>query len=252
MPNRLGDLPIVDAHELPGEVRALLRPGETMRDRDGVEHVLPRWFYEVESWECALETDVAPHFMLWEFMTIDVREAERFRQRFPRYAPCTIALLASALEVFRDAVGTYVHIAANGGYRTPAHELSRHASRHCWASAANIYRVGDDWLDSRDTIRKYADVVRNVLPGRDPTDRKMGWPTTICTWISVTLRHDRPVERRRLQKKPTPRPEPCTAMAAWRNRRRMRCRTWRRSRNGLPSRQSAWKRNSFCCWTITP
>lgn len=164
MPNRLGDLPVVDAHELPHDVRALLRPGETMRDRDGVEHVLPRWFYEVESWECALETAVAPHFMLWEFMTIDVREAERFRQRFPRYVPCTIALLASALEVFRDAVGTYVHVAANGGYRTPAHALSRNASRHCWASAANIYRVGDDWLDSRDTIRKYAEVVRNVLP----------------------------------------------------------------------------------------
>jgi len=164
MPNHLGELPVIDAHELPPELRALLRPGETMRDREGVEHVLPRWFYEVTSWECALETAVAPHFMLWEFMTIDVREAERFRQRFPRYVPCTIALLASALEVFRDAVGTYVHIAANGGYRPPAHGLARHASRHCWASPANLYRVGDDWLDSADTIRKYADVVRAVLP----------------------------------------------------------------------------------------
>lgn len=164
MPISLSDLPIVDAHELPPDVRSVLRPGEVLRDGDGIDHVLPRWFYEVDSWETALDTVVAPHFMLWEFMTIDVREAERFRQRFPRYVPCAVALLASALEVFRDAVGTYVHIAANGGYRTPAHRLTRRASRHCWGSAANIYRVGDDWLDARETIEKYAAIARNVLP----------------------------------------------------------------------------------------
>lgn len=164
MPISLNDLPVVDAHELPRDVRALLRPGETLRDREGTEHVLPRWFYEVDSWETALDTVVAPHFMLWEFMTIDVREAERFRQRFPRYVPCAIALLASSLEVFRQAVGTYVHIAANGGYRTPSHRLTRSASRHCWGSAANIYRVGDDWLDTREMIEKYAAIARTVLP----------------------------------------------------------------------------------------
>ncbi len=164
MPIDLRELSVVDAHELPRDVRSVLRPGETMRDRDGIDHVLPRWFYAVDSWETALDTVVAPHFMLWEFMTIDVREAERFRQRFPRYVPCAIALLASSLEVFRAAVGTYVHIAANGGYRSPSHRLSRNASRHCWGTAANIYRVGDDWLDSRETIGKYAGIARDVLP----------------------------------------------------------------------------------------
>lgn len=164
MPNSLRDLPVVDAHELPREVRELLRPDQPLRDRDGAEHVLPRWFYEVDSWDTALATAVAPHFMLWEFMTIDVREAERFRQRFPRYIPCAVGVLAATLEVFRQAVGTYVHIAANGGYRTPAHRLSRDASRHCWGSAVNIYRVGDDWLDSREPIERYAAIACDVLP----------------------------------------------------------------------------------------
>ena len=164
-PSKLEErLPVIDALQLPSEVRALLRPGEAVRDRNGDEHVLPRWFYEVDSWETALSTPLAPHYMLWEFMTIDVREAERFRQRFPRYIPCTVALLAQALEVFRQAVGTYVHIAANGGYRTPAHRLTRHASRHCWATAANIYRVGDDWLDTRETIDKYTAIMREQVP----------------------------------------------------------------------------------------
>ncbi len=164
MPNSLADLPVVDATRLPSDVRALLRPGETVRDREGADHVLPRWFYEVDSWERALQTPLAPHFMLWEFMTIDVREAERFRQHFPRYVPCTVAVLASALEVFRQAAGTYIHIAANGGYRSPAHRLSRFASRHCWGSAVNLYLIGDDWLDTRETIEKYAAVVRETLP----------------------------------------------------------------------------------------
>ena len=58
-----------------------------------------------------------------------------------------------------------MHVAANGGYRSPAHALSRHASRHCWGTAANIYRIGDTWLDSREEIEKYADIARRVIPG---------------------------------------------------------------------------------------
>lgn len=160
----LQELPIVDADALTDGVRTLLRPGEPVRDRHGAEHPLPRWFYEVDSWDTALQTALAPNFMLWEFMTVDVREAERFRNRFPRYVPCAIVTLAAALQVFRSAVGTYVHIAANGGYRSPAHRLSRNASRHCWGSAVNIYRIGDDWLDSRDTIARYAGIARSTLP----------------------------------------------------------------------------------------
>ncbi|MGH7443353.1 MAG: hypothetical protein ACREKM_00680 [Longimicrobiales bacterium] len=165
MPSKsVRDLPVVDATLLPAEVRALLRPCDMVRDRHGAEHPLPHWFYEVDSWETALETAVAPNFLLWEFMTIDVREAEWFRHRFPRYIPCAITSLAAALQVVRNTVGTYVHIAANGGYRSPAHQLSRNASRHCWGSAVNIYRVGDDWLDSRDTIARYAAIARGALP----------------------------------------------------------------------------------------
>jgi hypothetical protein len=53
---------------------------------------------------------------------VDVREVEAMRT-FPRYVPCAVALLATALEVFRAEVGTFVHIAANGGYRSPGHAL---------------------------------------------------------------------------------------------------------------------------------
>lgn len=163
MPELCG-LPIVDARSLPRELRALLRPGDSLRDRDGREHELPRWFLEVDSWETALATSLAPHFQLWEFMTIDVREAERVRQQFPRYVPCAVAMVAAALETFRQAAGRYVHIAANGGYRSPAHRLTRHASRHCWGSAVNIYRIGDVWLDTRETIAKYGAIARQALP----------------------------------------------------------------------------------------
>ena len=90
---------------------------------------------------CARE--LTPNFGLWEFIDVDVREAEPLR-RFPRYVPCAVTLLARALERFRDHVGTFVHVAANGGYRSPAHALTAHASPHCWGTAANIYRIGDD------------------------------------------------------------------------------------------------------------
>ena len=102
--------------------------------------------------------------MLWELIGVDVREAPVLRG-FPRYVPCALLLLATALEVFRLEVGTYVHIAANGGYRSPGHALSRHASPHCWGTAANIYRIGDTYLDTRAEIEKFATVARRVLPG---------------------------------------------------------------------------------------
>ena len=157
-------LPVVDAHRLPAALRDVLRPGEELRDRRGTRRRLPSFFYEVDSWNTALQIQVSPGFCLWEFLGVDVREALPLRS-FPRYVPCAVTALAAHLSVFRQAVGTYVHIAANGGYRSPAHRLSRHASRHCWGSAANIYRVGDDWLDSRETITRYANTARAVLPG---------------------------------------------------------------------------------------
>jgi len=118
----------------------------------------------IDSWDQARELAVAPHFMLWELIGVDVREAPAVRA-FPRYVPCALLLLATALEVFRAEAGSYVHIAANGGYRSPGHALSRLASRHCWGTAANIFRVGDTYLDSRSEIEKFAAVARRVLPG---------------------------------------------------------------------------------------
>ena len=157
-------LPVVDGLTLPDEYRAVLRPGETLTDAAGTDHELPRWFYRVDSWEQALDTPLTEHFDLWEFIGVDVREAPPMRS-FPRYVPCAVTALAAALEVFRLAAGTYVHIAANGGYRSPAHALTRQASRHCWGVAANIYRVGDDWLDEEGVIDRYADIARRTIPG---------------------------------------------------------------------------------------
>ena len=157
-------LPLVLADDLPREVRQVLRPGETLQDRSGVARVLPSSFLRVESWNQARETLLTPHFSLWELIGADVREAPVMRS-FPRYVPCALVLLAAALELFRLEVDTLVHVAANGGYRSPGHALSRHASRHCWGTAANIYRIGDSYLDSREEIEKYAAIARRVIPG---------------------------------------------------------------------------------------
>ena len=140
-------LPLVHAHELSDQARQVLRPGETLQDRCGISRTLPSSFLRVDSWSQALETPLSPNFKLWELIGVDVRETPLMRT-FPRYVPCAVVLLAGALELFRQEVGTYVHVAANGGYRSPAHALSRHASRHCWGTAANIYRIGDTWLEA--------------------------------------------------------------------------------------------------------
>jgi hypothetical protein len=156
--------PYVDGLTLPEELQRVLRPGETIRDRRGLKRILPRHFMRVDSWQTALETPLTPHFMAWELMSVDVREAPPVRS-FPRYVPCAVLLLAAALELFRMEAGTYVHIAANGGYRSPSHGLTHHASRHCWGTAANIYRVGDDYLEDQDAITRYASMARRVIPG---------------------------------------------------------------------------------------
>lgn len=164
----------VDGLQLPERHRALLRPGVALRSRGGETHVLPRFFFEVASWEQALETPLTPNFSLWEFMDVDLHERERLRF-FPRYVPCAVTALAAALESVRAEVGATVRIAANGGYRSPSHDGSRPASPHCWGSAANIYRIGNDLLDTQERIERVAAIVRRLLPfawirpyGHDP------------------------------------------------------------------------------------
>ena len=157
-------LPLVLARDLADDVRQVLRPGESLLDRAGVAHVLPSSFLRVDAWSQARETLLTPHFALSELVGVDVREAPPLRG-FPRYVPCALLLLAAGLELFRLEVGTTVHVAANGGYRSPGHALSRHASRHCWGTAANIYRIGDTYLDTREEIEKFAAIARRVIPG---------------------------------------------------------------------------------------
>ena len=157
-------LRVVDGYRLEKTYRDALLPGGVLRDERGGTRQLPRYFYEVPSWDAARQIDLAPHFQLWEFMHVDVREAPPLRV-FPRYVPCAVTLTAQVLEHLREAIGATVRIAANGGYRSPRHQLTRHASTHCWGTAVNIYRVGDTNLDSRDTIERFATVARDELPG---------------------------------------------------------------------------------------
>jgi hypothetical protein len=157
-------LKVVDGLRLPAPVREALRPGDLIRDREGHLRRLPRFFYEIAAWRVALETKLTPNFALWELMSVDVREAPALRA-FPRYVPCAVTLLAAQLQLFRNEVGTHVRVAANGGYRSPAHALTRDASVHCWGSAANVFSVGGDLLDTRETIERYAEVAARTLPG---------------------------------------------------------------------------------------
>jgi hypothetical protein len=156
-------LPIVDAFSLPASHQQALKPAERVATADGRLRELPRYFYEVESWTVALETALTAHFGLWEFMDVDVREAPVLRA-YPRYIPCAVTVLATALELLRLEVGLPVRIAANGGYRSPSHSGNRVVSPHSWAAAANIYRIGAESLDTEDRIERYSALARRLLP----------------------------------------------------------------------------------------
>ena len=164
-PGRQPRLPlrVVDGLRLPDSYRQALKPGSLIVDEEGRARRLPRFFYEVGSYRVATEVQLAPNFALHELIEIDVREAAVLR-RFPRYVPCAVALLAATLAVLRDRVGSMVYVAANGGYRSPSHQRSRAASTHCWGTAANIYRIGDEYLDQREAIERVAATVLQVLP----------------------------------------------------------------------------------------
>lgn len=158
-------LKAVDGLTLPADVRGLLRPGEAMTDAGGRTHFLPRFFYEIETWEQAKEQPLAANFTFAELMTVDCREADVLLNTFPHYVPCAVAVLGCFLQSFRERVGAPVFIATNGGYRSPAHAHSRHASPHMWAAAANIYRIGDTFLDDEKSIGKYARIAESLAPG---------------------------------------------------------------------------------------
>jgi len=132
----------VDAFSLPEEYRALLRPGEMETDFQGNAHRLPRFFYEISSWQEAHEIRLAPHFTLAELMLVDCREARLLVSQFPHYVPCAIVLLAKFL----------------------AHQIGGAKSIHAWGTAANIYRVGDTFLSDAKSIEKYRAIAASLGP----------------------------------------------------------------------------------------
>ena len=153
----------IDGLDLPEEYRALLRPGEAESDFHGRVHHLPRFFYEIRSWQEAHDIRLAPHFTLAELMLVDCREARPLLSQFPHYVPCAIGLLAVVLENFRREVDAPIFISANGGYRSPAHQIGGR-SIHCWGTAANIYRIGDTFLSDAKSIEKYGTIAASLGP----------------------------------------------------------------------------------------
>jgi hypothetical protein len=154
----------IDGLRLSQEHRALLRPGEAEMDFAGNVHRLPRFFYEILSWQQAQEIRLAPHFTLAELMRVDCREARLLLSHFPHYVPCTIVLLATFLENLRREVDAPVFISANGGYRSPAHQIGGAKSIHAWGAAANIYRIGDTFLSDERSIKKYRTIAAALSP----------------------------------------------------------------------------------------
>ena len=154
-------LKVVDAFDLDDELRALLRPGEMVRDAQGRRHRLPRYFYEIATHDDAMSLPLTPHFGMNEFILVDLKEAQRL-QSFPRYIPCAVRVLAFYLEQFRAAAGASVHVQVNGGYRSPAHKLSLDATPHMWGTAADVYRIGTNILKTKESIERYNDVAEDL------------------------------------------------------------------------------------------
>ena len=165
-PNQMSTkiLRAIDGIRLPNEYRVLLRPGEIETDINGTAHRLPRFFYEIASWQEAHEIRLVPHFTLAELMLVDCREAQLLLSQFPHYVPCVIVLLARLLEDFRREVDAPVFISANGGYRSPAHQIGGVKSIHAWGTAANIYRVGNTFLSDARSIEKYRSIAASLSP----------------------------------------------------------------------------------------
>ena len=55
---RTESLRIVDGYRLERPRRDALMPAGVLRDRDGRTRQLPRYFYEVESWDAAVDHDL--------------------------------------------------------------------------------------------------------------------------------------------------------------------------------------------------
>lgn len=157
----LQGLKIVDAFDLDDELRSILKPGEMVRDREGRRHRLPRYFYEIASHEEATGIWLAPNFRLNEFIQVDIKETPRL-QEYPRYIPCAVRVLAFFLQRVRETIGLSMHVAVNGGYRSPAHPMAAGATCHMWGTAVDVYRVGTTILREEESITKYSRIAEDV------------------------------------------------------------------------------------------
>ncbi|GAA4843514.1 hypothetical protein [Algivirga pacifica] len=155
----------VDGLSLSEAYREVLKPDESVTLSSGFTYRLPRFFFEVNSYEEARATMLSKNFHLAEFLVTDFREAELL-QTYPKYIPIAVTLTASVLELFRKKVGRIVRIASNGGYRSPAHAFNKdHLSVHSWGTAANIYKIGSEYLNDQESIEKYRAIIREHIPG---------------------------------------------------------------------------------------
>lgn len=154
--------PIIDGCKLPEPLRAVLRPGETVVDASGHTHRLPRFFYEVPTWTDAKNTRLTAHFTLAELMVVDCRESNLLLERFPHYVPCAVSVLARYLEEFRTRVDAPVQVTVNGGYRSPSHGRISTKSPHAWATAADIYRIGNESVDDEKSIERFGRIAAGI------------------------------------------------------------------------------------------
>ena len=131
---------------------------------------------------------VSTHFNLSELMTVDSREADLLLRTFPHYVQCAILALARYLEDFRREVEAPVFISANGGYRSPAHRANKAPTLHSWGTAADIYRIGDSYLDDEKSITRYGRIaaslgaeifVRTYRDGDDHLQVDLGYLTLV-------------------------------------------------------------------------
>jgi len=158
-------LKVVDGFGLEPDLRALLRPGQVVEDKQGRGHRLPRYFYEVPTPEAAADIRLTPHFGLNEFLLVDLKEARTRGASFrstSRNIPCAVRVLAFYLERLREVIGAPVQLAVNGGYRSPAHKLALGTSPHMWATAADLFRVGSTVLRDQTSIETYNRVVEEI------------------------------------------------------------------------------------------
>ena len=69
-------LRLIDGRQLERRYRDVLMPGGILCDLSGRARELPRYFYEVSSWEEARDTYLSRHFTVSEFIHTDVREED--------------------------------------------------------------------------------------------------------------------------------------------------------------------------------